>query len=157
ARTRPQTTPAKETAMLRSLLKLVTKRAEHRPDLSKAPQLVHSTRRSSFVPRVEALDDRTVPSAGYDFQTIDPPAAAQLSVPTLINNSGEIVGLYTDANFVFHGYLLSHGQFTTLDDPNAGTAPGQGSVALGINASGTILGAYIDANFVFHGYLLSGG
>jgi probable HAF family extracellular repeat protein len=113
--------------------------------------------RRSFLPRLEALEDRAVPSAGYDFRTIDPPQAVQVSVPTLINSSGEIVGAYTDANFVLHGYLLRGGQYATIDDPNAGTAPGQGTVALGINGSGTILGAYLDANSVFHGYLLSGG
>jgi hypothetical protein len=113
--------------------------------------------RRSFLPRLEALEDRAVPSAGYVFRTIDPPQAVQLSVPTLINSSGEIVGGYTDASSVFHGYLLSGGQYSTLDDPNAGAGPGQGTVALGINASGNILGAYIDANFVFHGFLLSGG
>jgi hypothetical protein len=113
--------------------------------------------RLSFAPRLETLEDRTVPSGGYVFQTIDPPLAAQLSIPTLINSSGTIVGVYADATFVLHGYLLSGGQYTTLDDPNAGTGPGQGTAALGINAAGNITGAYIDANSVFHGYLLSGG
>jgi hypothetical protein len=114
-------------------------------------------RRRSVVPRLEALEDRTVPSAGYVFQTIDPPQAAQVSAATLINSSGDIVGFYLDANFVQHGYLLSGGQYTTIDDPNAGTAAGQGTFAGGINATGAIVGAYTDANFVQHGFLLSRG
>jgi hypothetical protein len=116
-----------------------------------------AVRGHSFVPRLETLEDRTVPSGGYVFQTIDPPLAAQVSIPTLINSSGEVVGAYTDANFVLHGYLLSGRRYTTIDDPNAGTGAGQGTAALGINASGTITGAYFDANFSFHGFVLSGG
>jgi hypothetical protein len=116
-----------------------------------------AARRHSFVPRLDVLEDRTVPSGGYVFQTIDPPLAAQLSVPALISNSGEIVGVYTDANAVIHGYLLSGGQYTTIDEPNAGTGAGQGTLVTGINASGSIVGAYLDANSVVHGFLLSGG
>jgi uncharacterized membrane protein len=107
--------------------------------------------------QVECLEDRTVPSGGYVFQNIDPPLAAQVSIPTLINNSGEIVGAYTDANFVFHGYVLHGGHYLTLDAPNAGTAPGQGTAALGINDSEKITGTYIDANYAFHGFLLRRG
>jgi len=114
-------------------------------------------RHHAFKPSLETLEGRTVPAGGYYFQTIDPPLAAQASIPTLINNSGEIVGLYTDANSVHHGYLLRGGEYTTIDDPNAATGPGQGTVALGINDSGSILGAYLGANVVLHGYLLSGG
>jgi hypothetical protein len=143
--------------MLRSLLNLVTKRAEHRTGRLKGPQPLRPTRRASFVPRMETLDDRTVPSAGYDFQTIDPPQAAHGTAATLINSSGDVVGFYIDANFVQHGYLLSHGQYTTIDDPNAGTGPGQGTFVTAINASGVIGGEYIDANFVQHGFLLSHG
>src|SRR5262245_27195857 len=105
-----------------------------------------AVRRHSFVPRLETLEDRTVPTGGYVFQTFDPPLAAQGSGATLINSSGEIVGLYLDANSVMHGYLLSGGQYTTIDDPNAGTGPGQGTFVGGINASGTIVGSYTDAN-----------
>jgi hypothetical protein len=116
-----------------------------------------AARRHSFVPRLESLEDRTLPSGGYVFRTIDPSQAANGSAATLINSSGKIVGFYLDANFVQHGYLLSGGQYTTIDDPNAGTSAGQGTFAAGINASGDIGGAYTDANFVQHGFLLSGG
>src|SRR5262249_3574126 len=116
-----------------------------------------AARRHSFVPRLETLEDRTVPSAGYVFQTIDPPQAAQVSAATLINNSGDIVGLYTDPNSVQHGYPLSGGQHTALADPNAGTGAGQGTMALGINDHEQVTGAYVDANGLSHGFLLSGG
>jgi probable HAF family extracellular repeat protein len=49
--------------------------------------------------------------------------------------------------------LLSGGQYTTLDDPNAVN----GTFALGINASGQIVGEYVDASSALHGFLLSGG
>jgi uncharacterized membrane protein len=74
-----------------------------------------------------------------------------------INARGQIVGAYTDVNNVNHGYLLSGGQYTALDDPNAGTAMFQGTTAWGINALGQIVGYYIDASNVNHGFLLSGG
>jgi uncharacterized membrane protein len=47
--------------------------------------------------------------------------------------------------------------FTTIDEPNAGTAPGQGTSPEGINASGVIAGFYEDANSVQHGFLLRDG
>jgi uncharacterized membrane protein len=59
------------------------------------------------------------------------------------------VGFYTDANFVAHGFLLSDGQYTTLDVPNASDTE-----AYGINSSGQIVGAYDGGAF---GFLLSGG
>src|SRR5262249_14684336 len=120
-------------------LKSSPQRTKPASDRRKKPPSSLAARRRSFAPRLETLEDRTVPSGGgYNFQTIDPPQAAQVSAATLISNSGDIVGLYTDVNSVFHGYLLSGGQYTTIDDPNAGTAAGQGTVALGINASGSI-------------------
>jgi uncharacterized membrane protein len=73
-----------------------------------------------------------------------------------INASGEIIGYYTDAGGLNHGFLLSGGQYTTLDDPHAGTGAGQGTFPEGITASGVIVGQYIDANGV-HGFELRKG
>ena len=42
---------------------------------------------------------------------------------------------------------------TSFDDPNAGTASGQGTIAVDINTGGTITGAYIDKDNVGHGFL----
>src|SRR5438034_99661 len=127
------------------------------------PRQMTSRRRAThrFVPRLEALEDRMVPS--YVFQTIDEPNAGttgngiQGTFPVGINASGQISGNYGDANNVAHGFLLSHGQFTSFDDPNAGTGAGQGTGAFGINTLGQIVGDYMDANNVLHGFLLSGG
>jgi hypothetical protein len=54
-----------------------------------------------------------------------------------------------DAGGVSHGYLLSSGDFTSIDFPGATFA-----AALGINPRGDIVGRYIDADGVTHGYLL---
>jgi hypothetical protein len=42
-----------------------------------------------------------------------------------------------------------------LDDPNAGTASGQGTAAVAINTGGTITGGYVDKNNVGHGFVRS--
>jgi probable HAF family extracellular repeat protein len=99
--------------------------------------------------------------SGGQFTTIDPPGAANQPGPSFttnldqaaaINTSGQIVGGYTDAGGVTHGYLLSHGHYTTLDDPD-----GVFTFATGINDSGQIVGFYFDAAGVEHGFLLNHG
>jgi hypothetical protein len=67
------------------------------------------------------------------------------------------VGAYTDAAAVVHGLLLSHGQYTTVDDPNAVPGPFQGTALRGINALGQISGDIVDANSVIEGFVLSRG
>jgi len=58
-----------------------------------------------------------------------------------INDVGQIVGQYSDLGGT-HGFLLSGGIYTTLDDP-LGT---HGTVATGINNAGQIVGTYVDTN-----------
>ncbi|MGA7340571.1 MAG: Ig-like domain-containing protein [Terracidiphilus sp.] len=71
-----------------------------------------------------------------------------------VNAAGEIVGIFTDGNYVFHGYLrAANGSITSIDDPNAGTGTEQGTGSLAINASGMIAGTYVDSNSVLHGFL----
>jgi probable HAF family extracellular repeat protein len=114
--------------------------------------------RAHFVARLESLEGRTLLSVGgYNFQTIDDPLGVNGTGAEGINDRGQIVGVYFDANNVQHGFLLSGGQYTTLDDPNAGTGMFQGTFAHGISARGQIVGVYADSNNVFHGFLLSGG
>jgi hypothetical protein len=61
--------------------------------------------------------------------------------------------VYTDADGIRHGYLLSHGHYTTFDDPNAVSV----TQTEAINDSGQIVGFYRDANGFDHGFLLSRG
>jgi N-acetylneuraminic acid mutarotase len=73
-----------------------------------------------------------------------------------VNASGEIIGFFTDGDYVFHTYLrAANGTITAFDAPNAGTASEQGTGSLAINASGTIVGGYIDTNSVIHGFVYS--
>src|SRR6516164_10826845 len=104
----------------------------------------HAKPRARFVPRLEALEDRTVPS--YVFQNLlDDPSAGtapgQGTQPNAINNSGEIVGLYIDASNVLHSYSQIGSQYTTIDPPNESTT-NPFSLAGGINAEGQIVGNY---------------
>ncbi|HTX34984.1 MAG TPA: DUF4214 domain-containing protein [Bryobacteraceae bacterium] len=71
--------------------------------------------------------------------------------PTGINTAGLIVGYYTGADGVPHGFLDNAGSFTTIDEPLAGS--GQGTSVNGINDAGQIVGSYVDANGNEHGFL----
>jgi probable HAF family extracellular repeat protein len=104
-------------------------------------------------PQLVALEDRLLPSGGYVFQTIDDPNGIN-SAANGINSRGEIVGNYMDGSGAPHGFLQSHGQYTNIDDPNAGPP---GTYANGINARLQIVGYYFDASYNIHGFLLSGG
>ena len=121
--------------------------------------LRHSKPRVRFVPRLEALEDRTVPS--YVFQNLldDPNAGTgpgQGTQPNAINNSGEIVGLYFDSSNVLHSYSQVGSQYTTIDPPNESKVR-PFSIATGINPQGQIVGGYRGTDGVQHGYMLSGG
>lgn len=61
-----------------------------------------------------------------------------------INSAGDIVGVYSDGVGKQHGFLLSRGQFTTIDVPGsivgvAGTLP---TVARGVGPSDDIVGQF---------------
>jgi uncharacterized membrane protein len=94
-----------------------------------------------------------------EFTTIDFPNAVD-TAPALgkggINSSGDIVSYYcafqpcSVDNDSEHGFLLSDGEFTTIDFPG-----GHATVGLGINASGDIVGAFHDAAGKEHGFLLN--
>jgi hypothetical protein len=76
-----------------------------------------------------------------------------------VNHLGEIAGTYTDANYVFHGFLRSReGKFTNFDATGAGYDSFQGTgcfsdCPVGLNDSGVITGSYWDSNNMQHGYL----
>lgn len=75
------------------------------------------------------------------------------STPTLaaVNESGEIVGSYFDANTRLHGLLDVDGVVTTLDFPGA-----IDTTAFDINNAGVIVGGYNDASGG-HGYSYNAG
>jgi hypothetical protein len=74
----------------------------------------------------------------YAFQTINAPSAGN-TVAMANNASGDVVGYFTDANKVYHGFLLRGGAFTTLDYPGADVAWSQAGA---INDAGDIAGSY---------------
>jgi probable HAF family extracellular repeat protein len=74
-----------------------------------------------------------------------------------INDNGQILGLYTDANFVSHSFLLEDGSFTNIDVPFSDVFETEVS---GINNKGQIVGRYVQRNpddpvnpFLSHGFL----
>jgi hypothetical protein len=69
-----------------------------------------------------------------------------------ISGTGWIVGYYSDAEGVFHGFLRNP-KYTTLDVPGAGTKGDQGTQALSINDAGQVAGIYIDSQSVGHGFI----
>lgn len=93
-------------------------------------------------------------SAGrpFAFTTIDPPDATGTTALG-IGGSGDVVGAFTDAQQVMHGFLLSGGSYTIIDYPGAVYTE-----ARGIGPNGEIVGAYRNAGeptVNYHGYLRS--
>src|SRR5215217_1880350 len=82
--------------------------------------------------------------------TIDPPESIDTRAFG-ISPSGAVVGLYTTADGMTHGFLFSGDEYTTIDVPGAIRTN-----ALAINARGDIVGRY-DIGTVAHGYLLRDG
>src|ERR1700681_381710 len=56
---------------------------------------------------------------GATFTTLFGPAGSQEVSANGVNNAGQIVGSYQDANFGAHGFLYDNGTYTQIDDPNA--------------------------------------
>src|SRR6516225_4659252 len=84
-------------------------------------------------------------AAHGNYITIDVPGAAA-TFAISVNDFGVVVGSYTDAQGVSHGFIDQHGTFTTLNDPHAGTASGQGTVAFAISNRGIIVGICFDSH-----------
>jgi uncharacterized membrane protein len=91
-------------------------------------------------------------AADYRFVKIDVPNS--ISTEALgINAREDIVGRYTDAEDIDHGFLLRKGVFTSIDVPNAEATFG----ARAINARGDIVGNFLGSDSVVHGFLLKDG
>lgn len=79
---------------------------------------------------------------------------SQFTVPTKVNDAGEIVGLYIDPGGKQHGFLLSKGRYSTIDYPGAAATE-----ALAINnwPIPAIVGDYTDTSGRVHGFVDIGG
>jgi hypothetical protein len=80
------------------------------------------------------------------YATINFPGAA-FTFAGGANAPGDIVGIYTDASGVSHGFLFN-GAYTSFDYPGAIFTE-----ATGINPSGVIVGLYVDSAGVVHGFI----
>ena len=94
---------------------------------------------------------------GYTLIEFDAPGAGtgffQGTDALSINPAGTIMGYYSDASFVLHGFVRSASGTITTFDPLGSTLTGP--VILGINDAGTITGSYLDASGVLHGFVRS--
>jgi probable HAF family extracellular repeat protein len=88
------------------------------------------------------------------FNRLDVPDAVN-TVPHGINNQGQVVGEYTDADGTVQGFLWDEGRFTTVDGPD-----GTGASVTDINDRGQIIGVLPDDTTGatgLRGFLLSKG
>jgi probable HAF family extracellular repeat protein len=75
-----------------------------------------------------------------------------ITMPSGINNSGNVVGTYIDANGAYQGFEYSNNSFSLFDVPGAISTN-----AKSINNQGTIAGTFQDANGTYNGFVLNGG
>jgi hypothetical protein len=80
--------------------------------------------------------------------------SSSLQFASSINDSGQIVGIYTDSLGAWHGYELIGGTYTTINVPFQGAT---GTFAYGLNNAGTNVGCWSQEGSDGHGYELSGG
>ena len=83
--------------------------------------------------------------AQYTYRALDDPFASGGTWAEGISGTS-VVGGYLDNNGVNHGFLYSGGtNWTTLDDPLAGSGSGQGTYANAISGI-NIVGSYVNAS-----------
>jgi hypothetical protein len=86
---------------------------------------------------------------GKTYTSLDYPGGV-FTEATKVNNSGVVVGAYSDGT-TDHGFMWQSGTFTAIDYPGASF-----TFVYGINDSGTIVGDTYFAG-TYHGFLLSSG
>jgi probable HAF family extracellular repeat protein len=74
--------------------------------------------------------------------------------PSAINNQGDIVGSYYDANTGPHGFIRTEGTISKFPDPEGAV---YGTILSGINDRGQIVGWFFDASSQTHGFMYSKG
>ncbi len=97
--------------------------------------------------------------ASGTYTTLSDPAARYLTtIPSGINNLGQIVGNYLDYNYQVQGFLFdpASGTYTTLSDPAyTGGLGYYGTYAQSINDAGQIAGYYYDPIIGEHAFVAS--
>src|SRR5260370_128470 len=89
---------------------------------------------------------------GGAFSVITIPAAVGGAQATGINDKGSISGFYIDGAGKNHGFLISMGEFRTLDFPGATLTQ-----AFGLNNHDEVVGQYVDASGLTHGFIFEAG
>ncbi|WP_341312024.1 hypothetical protein WN982_10880 [Paraburkholderia sp. IMGN_8] len=79
---------------------------------------------------------------------------SRLTLANKINDQGQVVGIQVDSGGAMHGFLLSNGQYSSVDFPGA-----IATEALAINNAPVpvIVGNFTDATGVTHGFVLRNG
>lgn len=92
--------------------------------------------------------------AGYSYTEFAVPGANGTEIQGISGST--IYGDYLDANSAYHGFVLSNGQLTTFNAPQAGSASQQGTVVKGVSGS-EVFGYIYDANSGLHGFTETSG
>jgi hypothetical protein len=102
-------------------------------------------------PRITVIN---APGAGAVSSPVCAPFCG--TVAFAMNDLGDVVGSYTDANIVPHGFLRrADGRYISFDAPGAGLGSGldEGTFAYSINDLGVIAGQFEDSNTIYHGFI----
>lgn len=94
--------------------------------------------------------------ANLDCHQVDVVLDQVLMANTLIlgiQEQGQFVGSYRDAQFCVHGYLATEGRFTRIDVPGALATVVAGMATTSGTTTATIVGFFLDARFGTHGFL----
>ena len=86
-------------------------------------------------------------SGNYDpnaFTDINDPLAVHGTYASGVNDAGEIVGYYYDANYDLHGFIYNDGTYLTLDDPSAA----DGTYPSAVNNSGQVVGFIVSKRWL---------
>lgn len=86
------------------------------------------------------------------FRLLNPPGASY-SFAFGINNSGMVVGSYTNAHGEYKGYTYDGDEYRTIVFPGATSF----TQANGVNDMGIIVGDFVGRDQLTHGFLLAGG
>jgi len=94
-------------------------------------------------------------NARTGYRVFDAPGATgRLTVAWGVNRAGAVVGVYADADSIYHGFVRTpDGRFRTVDVPGSPYTQ-----LMGINARGDVVGFYQDpTDFILRGFVLHGG
>jgi probable HAF family extracellular repeat protein len=88
---------------------------------------------------------------GGKYTDIPGPKGALAATASAVNDSGAVVGSFTDSGGVVHGFLLKGKKYTTLD-PSGTTS----TTATGINKSGKVVMFWLSSSGVYESSLWNG-